>query len=125
MADEITNSSKYRDGTYGDVLLGKIEWAMSQMEEIAGEQREVGKPKLAILALKHLADLAATQAKILGLGVPRGGNKQSLHLHLGQDVQPADLNRAISAFQRTQLPAPAAETTVEVESVTEVERKPE
>lgn len=113
VADEITAASKYRDGTYGDTLLNKLEWAMNEMQGIAEDMRQ-DKPKVALLALKNLGDLAGTQAKILGLGVPRQQGKNSLHLHLGKDVKPADLSRAIDAYQRTQLPAPAAESTVEV-----------
>ncbi len=108
LANEITNSKKYRDGTYGDQLLGKIEWAMQQMKEIALELRERD-PKNAIVALRNLGDIAATQAKIIGLAVPRtSSTKNSLHLHLGKDVKPADVSRAIDAYQRTQLNQPDA-----------------
>jgi len=113
MGKDIVASSKFRDGSYGDELLGKVEWALKQMEQIAMDMRRT-KPRIALLALKSLGDLASTQAKLIGLGVPRASGKNSLHLHIGNDLKTDDLSRAIDAFQRTKLNAPGASAEVEV-----------
>lgn len=108
MAKDVVEASKFRDGTYGDVLVGELEWAMSEARSIATEARDAEKPKTALSALKTLSELVGAQAKLLGIGVPRSG-KGGLHVHVAS-VTRDDLARLVEDYQATALPAPASET---------------
>lgn len=126
MADELVNSSRFRDGSYGDELCAKLEWAMQQAQEIV-EANRAEDPKVAVKALEALEGIVQAQAKLLGIGVPRSGGKLGITVNVGRDMKPGDLNRLIDAFQRTSAPAlPAAkDATVEVAAEEVVERSGE
>lgn len=115
LADDIVSSSRFKDGSYGDLLYERLERGMLELEDIAKDARDEGKPTIAILAWKNASAMAETQARLLGIGVPRAGAKGSLHVHVGQ-VSRNDIQKLIADYQAAALPGPDEAEVVEVES---------